>query len=229
MKIGILQTGHPIPEIKDEMGEYADIFEQLLAGHNFSFSRYFVVDGIFPDSVNDADGWLITGSKYGAYEDLPWILRLEAFIREINNQGQPLVGVCFGHQIIAQALGGTVEKFDGGWAVGHQNYVFSDGTNMRLNAWHQDQVTVLPANTKVNASNDFCLNAGLSIGDNILTIQPHPEFNPRLLELLLAHRGPGLVPDLLLDRANAGLTITNDSAAYGKRIASFFKNEAHYG
>lgn len=229
MKIGILQTGHPIQQVEDEMGEYADIFEHLLGGHGFTFCRYFVVDGVFPDSIDDADGWLITGSKHGAYEALPWIPELEGFIRALHNNDRPLVGVCFGHQIIAQALGGKVEKFDGGWAVGHQEYDFDDGTHMRLNAWHQDQVTTLPKYAKVNATNAFCKNAGMLIGGNILTIQPHPEFNPRLLELLLDHRGPGVVPDILLERAKAGLALANDSAAYGQRIATFFKNEANHG
>ena len=108
MKIGILQTGHAIPELHDELGEYADLFERLLDGHDFSFNRYNVVDGIFPGSVEAADGWLITGSKHGAYDDLPWIAELETFIRAIRDDGRPLVGGCLGHQIIAQALGGKV-------------------------------------------------------------------------------------------------------------------------
>ena len=97
------------------------------------------MDGELPDSAADADGWLLTGSRHGAYEDLPWIPPLEDFIREIHAGGRPMVGICFGHQIIAKALGGKVEKYDGGWAVlGHQDYTFSDGVNMRLNAWHQE-------------------------------------------------------------------------------------------
>jgi len=229
MKIGILQTGHAIPELHDELGEYADLFERLLDGHDFSFNRYNVVDGIFPGSVEAADGWLITGSKHGAYDDLPWIAELETFIRAIRDDGRPLVGGCLGHQIIAQALGGKVEKFHGGWAVGFQDYEFDDGTHMRLDAWHQDQVTRVPEGARVTASNDFCENAGLLIGDTIMTIQPHPEFTSRVLELLIAHRGPGVVPDELLKRAGEGNNQANDSKAYAQKIAKFFKDEAKHG
>ena len=227
MKIGILQTGKAVPEVREEMGEYADIFEALLAGHGFEFDRYMVVDGEFPPGPDAADGWLITGSKHGAYEDLPWIGRLEEFIRQVHDAKLPMIGVCFGHQIIAQALGGTVEKFPGGWAVGPQEYTFEDGTTMRLNAWHQDQVTQVPEGARVVASNDFCANASLMIGDHILTIQPHPEFTAWLVEQLITHRGRGAVPDDLLDEALKRLPEKDDSARYAQRMAQFFKEAKH--
>ena len=227
MKIGILQTGHVIDEVQAEMGDYADVFERLLGAQNFSFSRYWVVDGEFPKSAADADGWLLTGSRHGVYEDLPWIKPLEEFVREVHALGRPMVGICFGHQIIAQALGGKVEKFDGGWAVGHQDYAFTDGSTMRLNAWHQDQVTVLPKGATVTASNDFCKNAAFLLGDKIMTIQPHPEFDARMMQLLLTMRGPGIIPDHILKRATEGLEIANDSTAYSQRIIDFFKEAQH--
>ena len=122
MKIGILQTGHAPDALIDDTGDYDEMFRDLLGGHGFTFATFAVVDGQFPDSAKDADGWLITGSRHGAYDDLPWIPPLEDLIRDIHARGLPLIGVCFGHQIIAQALGGKVEKFKGGWAIGRTTY-----------------------------------------------------------------------------------------------------------
>ena len=102
----------------DQTGDYDALFRDLLAGHGFDFVTFAVLDGEFPASVEDADAWLITGSRHGVYEDHDWIPPLEALIRKIDARRLPLVGVCFGHQIIAQALGGKVEKFKGGWSVG---------------------------------------------------------------------------------------------------------------
>jgi GMP synthase (glutamine-hydrolysing) len=225
MKIGILQTGHSPDEVRGALGDYSDMFARLLGGHGFDFVTFNVVDGEFPAGPEDADGWLITGSKHGAYEDHPWIPPLEDLIRAIRDAGKPLIGVCFGHQIIAQALGGKVEKFAGGWAVGPTNYDFGDEI-MTLNAWHQDQVTVLPEGAKVLASNDFCANAALAYGDTILTIQPHPEFGKPLLDGLITHRAPGVVPADQIAAARDKLDAPLDSARFADRMAAFFKRTA---
>lgn len=219
MKIGILVTGRVPEQLVEENGEYDAQFQRLLAGNGYQFQTWFVVDGEMPDSTAAADGWLITGSKHGAYENLPWIPKLEAFIREVKTSGQPLVGICFGHQIIAQALGGTVEKFDRGWAVGHQIYRLGD-REIGANAWHQDQVIDLPKDATVLASNDFCKYAALSYGDTVFTIQPHPEFTDDYFQGLLRERAPGVVPDDVIERAWAN----KDEAIAIKTMVEFITN-----
>jgi GMP synthase-like glutamine amidotransferase len=225
MLIGILQTGHAPDALRPIHGNYPDLFERLLADRGFDFRTFAVVDGEFPQGPHDAEGWLITGSRHGAYEDHPWIPPLEQLIRDIYAAGVPLVGICFGHQIIAQALGGKVEKFKGGWSVGRTEYDWN-GEKMALNAWHQDQVTEKPAEAQVVATSPFCANAALVYGDRAFTVQAHPEFSRPFLADMIDKRGRGIVPDPLLDAAKALVDQPIDDAALADRIARFFTERA---
>lgn len=223
MRIGILVTGHVNEALEATYGDYPSMFMHLLDGRGFTFVSHDVVDMEFPASVHDADGWLITGSKHGAYEDLPFIAPLEAFIRDAYAQGVPLVGICFGHQVMAQALGGRVEKYHGGWAVGAKNYHYG-GRILRLNAWHQDQVVALPEGAEVIAANAFCRYAALRIDDRVLSVQPHPEYTRPVLEGLIDHRAAaaGVPPDIVAE-ARANLDAPTDAGAMADRIAAFYK------
>ena len=222
MRIGILQTGHAPDELRAALGDYPDMFRNMLAGHGFDFSVWSVVDGDFPPGPGAADGWLITGSKHGVYEDHPWIPPLEDLIRAIDAQRLPLIGVCFGHQIIAQALGGKVVKFPGGWSVGRTTYMM-DGREVVLTAWHQDQVVDRPPTARVLGSNAFCENAVLAYGDHIWTVQPHPEFGPELIDGLIQGRGRGVVPDDLLRQAADNLDQPTDNHLMASHMAGFLK------
>lgn len=225
MKIGILQTGHSPDELQGDLGDYGEIFTRLLGGQGFDFEIFSVVDGIFPPDVNAADGWLITGSKYGAYEDHAWIPPLETLIRAIYADGRPLVGVCFGHQIIAQALGGKVEKFEGGWSVGPVEYDL-EGTKAVIMAWHQDQVVALPPDAEVVGHSDFCKYAALRYDDRIWTIQPHPEFDNDFVKGLIEHRGKGVVPDDQLEKAAAALGTDLSTRLLADYMGAFLRRKA---
>ncbi|WP_347312894.1 type 1 glutamine amidotransferase [Defluviimonas sp. SAOS-178_SWC] len=222
MLIGILQTGQAPDVLRDEMGDYPDMFVRLLAGRGLEFKTYHVEAMAFPASVHDCDGWLITGSRHGAYEDHPFIKPLEEFIRKAYADKVPMVGICFGHQIIAQALGGKVEKFKGGWAVGPQDYDFS-GKPVTLNAWHQDQVVEKPDMAEAVGTHPFCEYAALLYDDRAFTVQAHPEYGNDFIEGLMTTRGKGLVPGATMDAARARFTPDNSSVAIADRIADFFK------
>ena len=223
MKIGILITGHP-PEELSANGRYDAYFQRLLGEETFDYQSWSVVDGEMPASVTEADGWLITGSRHGAYEDHAWIPPLEEFIRACYARRVPMIGVCFGHQIIAQAMGGKVEKFDKGWSVGPTDYTI-DGETYTINAWHQDQVVEKPESAKVIGQSDFCANAALLYDDLFWTIQPHPEYENDFIDGLIRYRGAGVVPDPLLDAARDKLASPLDSDRIADQMTAFFKKE----
>ncbi|MFP4045110.1 MAG: type 1 glutamine amidotransferase [Rhodosalinus sp.] len=220
MLIGILQTGRAPEELRPRTGDYPEMFEALLSRPGFDFRTWHVEAGAFPDGPEAADGWLITGSKHGAYEDHDWIPPLERLIRQIRAAGRPLVGICFGHQIIAQALGGKVAKWPGGWAVGRTVYDWQ-GRPLALNAWHQDQITEKPAEAEVVATHPHCAYAALLYDDEIFTVQAHPEFGAEVVEGLADTRGRGVVPAAQLDAARAQLDAPTDRTEVGEMIARF--------
>ena len=226
MLIGILACGHfPVMDGYPERS-YSDLYADLLAGRGLTFRTWTVADMEFPDGIHDAEGWLITGSKHGAYEDVPFVKSLEDFIRRAYAADVPLVGICFGHQIIAQALGGKVEKYPGGWAMGRQVYDFEDGGETALNAWHQDQVTEAPSEARAVAQNDFCENAALAYKGRAYSVQAHPEFDADAIRLLCDVRRAYVTPDLM-QHVNAGLDQPVANARLADKIAAFFKETTH--
>ncbi len=223
MKIGILQTGRTPDELREKYGDYDAMFRRLLGGQGFEFVTYPVLDGTLPADVHAADGWLITGSKFGVYEDHSWIPPLEDFIRAAYASAVPIVGICFGHQILAQALGGTVEKYSGGWSVGLKDYTLEGfPAGAQLLAWHQDQVVEPPADATVAGSSPFCRYAALAYGDKAYSIQPHPEFNSDFVSDLVAARR-AVLPDDIAHKALNSLGGKTSSKAFANSIAEFYR------
>jgi GMP synthase-like glutamine amidotransferase len=223
MLIGILQTGRVPRELEEKHGQYPVMFARLFDGHGFTFRTYMVIDGVFPGNVRECEGWLITGSAHGAYDDLPWIPTLEQFIRDAYQANVPIAGICFGHQIMAQALGGKVEKFTGGWGAGHMRYRMADGTEYGLNAMHQDQVTVRPADAQVICTSEFCENAGLAYKGSAISFQPHPEFDDQFMDDLLALRAGKSMSFERAAAARESLGKETDSRTIAGELAKFFR------
>ena len=206
MLIGILQCGHTSGRVAERHGDFDAMFHRLLGGRDHAFRTWNVVDMDFPDGPGDADAWLVTGSKHGAYEDHPFIPPLEELIRAIREADVPMVGVCFGHQIVAQALGGTVVKFPGGWGIGRTAYAIEGLGTAHVTGWHQDQVVEVPPGARVVGRSHHCATAALAYGDRIWTIQPHPEFGREITATYVEDkRGTLDYPDALMDRAEAAL------------------------
>ncbi|MEO1687082.1 MAG: type 1 glutamine amidotransferase [Pseudomonadota bacterium] len=224
MLIGILQTGDVNPALADRFDPYDVMFARLLDGHGLSFRAWRANHGELPEGPEAAEGWLITGSAAGVYEDLPWIPPLEAFVRAIAAARRPLVGICFGHQLMAQALGGRVVKSDKGWGIGVQTYEEAGtGRTLRVLASHQDQVVEPPDGTDVIASSEFCPYAGLAWRDlPMMSWQPHPEFETAYSKAIIEmRRGQAYDPDFA-DAALQRLEQPLDSAEIGGRLARFF-------
>lgn len=186
MKLGILKADSVQPQWVAEFGEYPDMFVALLAKEDPSleFAIYDVVHGQYPQEIDEVDAYLITGSKHSVYDGLPWIEELAGFVRSLHARKKKTIGICFGHQIVAHALGGEVAKSDKGWGVGVHSYSFAQmpawhdqlDPEFRILVSHQDQV-MQPANGAVTvARSDFCQNAVCQLEDHILTLQGHPEF-----------------------------------------------------
>jgi len=240
MKIGILETGEVQPDLKDRHGDYPAMFAALLGAvdPSLEFATVRVVAGEMPASPGQADAWLVTGSRHGVYDGLPWIEPLKGFLRVCVAEGAPVVGVCFGHQILAEALGGEVVKSDRGWGLGVQDYEVTARPSwmadlpdrFSVNALHQDQVVRLPAEATVLARSTHCDYAALAYGDperpGAISLQPHPEFDAAFMDELLELRAGVAFPSEEADAARASLTRRVDAAAWARLIVDFLHRSA---
>lgn len=225
MKIAILETGRPPGALAEEFGDYPSMFEHML-GPEFEIERFHAEAGELPDDPSAHHAYLITGSPAGVYEPLPWIAPLCEFIRSAKDRR--MVGICFGHQVMAEALGGRVEKSDKGWGAGLHHYSIArrepwmDGeTTIAIPASHQDQVVVQPTNTQVVAKSSFTPFAALAWTDRpAISFQFHPEFSPAFAKALIEKRYD-IVPNP--DAAIASLDAPNDNARVAGWIRRFLK------
>ena len=226
MKIAVLETGVPPDPLADEFGSYPDMFAELL-GPGYELETFDVQTGALPGS-SAHDAYLVTGSPAGVYEPLPWIPPLLEFIRSATHA--KMIGVCFGHQAMAQALGGEVIKSPKGWAAGLNRYEvihpqpWTNGEReVAIPASHQDQVVVQPPNTTVVAASHFTPFAALAWSDRTaISFQFHPEFSVGYAKALIEKR---------FDRVNSpeaaleSLDAPNDNHLVGDWMRNFLNGD----
>lgn len=207
MKIGLLQCDHVAGHLLHLNGDYDEQFTRLLP--NFDWHYYDLTSGQFPGSLGECDAYLCTGSKHSVYDDIDWIHRLKKLVQAIYAQQIPFVGICFGHQMMAEALGGSVNKAACGWCVGVHSFKvvrredwmvpFQPEFNLLMSC--QDQVLELPPDSTILAESVDCQVGMYRVGERMLGMQAHPEFSTEYMEALLGERRARIGPE----RADAGL------------------------
>jgi len=236
MKVTIIEVGRVPDPLQSQFTPYRDMFAQMFASTGVPFA-YEVVDVLGGQELPDPttlEGIAITGSSAGVYEDHAWLPPLRAFIREAYAARIPMLGICFGHQVMADAMGGDVRKSEKGWGLGRHSYrvlerpgFMADAPEtLRVLCSHQDQVIVPPAEAKVILASDFTPNAGLHYANGAaLSFQPHPEFDDAYGAALVELR-KGRASDAVIETATASFATGSDSLKVRDYIARFMTGAA---
>ncbi len=230
MKIGVLAAGRPPRALQPRFGDYPAMFQTLLAGRGYAWATYDAPDGGIPDSPEACDAYIVTGAAAGVYDGDPWIADLLAFLRAARGRAK-LVGVCFGHQAMAQAFGGAAIKSPKGWGVGLHTYdvvrpagwMQTSARAVSLSASHQDQVVELPPDATVLAGSGFCPNGLVAYGNDAVSCQLHPEFAPAYSMALIEGRKGARIDAALAEAAIESLARPDDHVLVAGWIARFLE------
>jgi len=231
-RLGLLACDFVPDDLRGRFEDYPVMFGNAIASANVDveWRTYRVYEEQLPASLDECDGYITTGSRSGAYDKDAWILLLEQFIQRLVGSQRPLVGICFGHQVIAQALGGAVEKSNRGWGIGIQQHTIGDSVDttwmeppmqqFTIPVCHQDQVMGLPDGARLLASNGHCENFMVQFNDTMLGLQGHPEFHPSYIEVLLELRRE-IITGRVREDAVRSLTRDHDNPRIMKWIVKF--------
>lgn len=237
MRIGILQTDHVRAQFVAQHGDYGDMFTQLLKAQDPDLDLItYDVQVACPEEIT-CEAYLITGSKDSVYDNLPWIDELVVFLRRVLAADKKVIGICFGHQLMAHRFGGRVAPATQGWAVGvHTSQIdkvkpwmgAETRSEISLLSSHKDQVMELPANAEVFMSNDFCPVAGFTMGNQVLNLQGHPEFDAAYASDLLDMRAE-LIGDAVYRAGKHSLSTATQSDEVARWILNFVAGPAAEG
>ena len=230
MKIGLLVCDTVRPEYQAEFGDYPAMFQRFFS--KYELISYKVYKGEFPENVTDCQAYVSTGSSHSVYEDLAWIRRVKAFIREIYDANLFFIGFCFGHQLMAEALGGKVAKAtDVGWCVGvHEfrvhritKWMRPAKTKVNFLMMCQDQVVEMPKNAVRLGGNKMCPNAIIQVGERMMSVQAHPEFSKAYDRTLMEGR-VDLMGEETVAKGIASLVLPIDTEVYQSWVDEFLGN-----
>lgn len=233
MKLTLIQTGEVPEKLRPSFGAYAPMFHRMFAGEELDFETVRIAEGEPFPVAGELDAVLITGSSAGVYDNhLTWMEPLRGFIRQAYAAKTPMIGICFGHQIMADALGGDVRKSEKGWGLGRHvyevtarpRYLGAALPEFAVACSHQDQVIVPPEEAEVFLSSDFTPNAGLAYRNGAaISLQPHPEFEDDYT-IALAEMRRGKAPDAVIDEALDSVARPSDSRHIADYLGSFLRN-----
>jgi GMP synthase-like glutamine amidotransferase len=229
MTIGLLLCDHLDPDVIELTGDYTELYPAAFDPVGVDLRIYDATVGELPGSVDECDGWIVSGSRRSAYEDEGWIHDVAEVIRTAAQQRRPQMGICFGHQLIAQSLGGSVQKATAGWGVGAKQFdvvapapwMEPTAEQFRILMSHQDQVVALPPGAELVATANYCPVGAYRIDEHVFCVQGHPEFVPLLSRTLIGKRR-SVIGDDVADAGLASLDEPNDHPLVTRWIAEFF-------
>jgi GMP synthase-like glutamine amidotransferase len=229
-RIGLLVCDHVPPEFLDVAGDYPDMFLRLFAGEDdIELRPYDLTAGRFPTSLDDCDAWITTGSRRSVYESDGWIEGLAHLVRDAARSRRRFVGVCFGHQMIAHALGGKVTRSEAGWGVGLKAIELPDPPGWlpmhryRILNSHADQIVDPPPGAVVLGGNDHCPISLMAPSETMIGIQGHPEFPSEYCEALIRARRGVVIPEDVSDAGLMSLAEPPDTSALAAGLARFLR------
>lgn len=230
MRIGILKAGRPAEEAGYPSPSYEAMIHTAL-GASYVYTTFDVMRGELPRQDSGIDGFVITGSASGVHDADPWIAAFKRWLTDLEPQ-RPLVGICFGHQIMADVYGGAVEACPEGWGIGLHHYriivrtAWMDAEEaITLPAAHRDQVARPPATAEVIASSEFCPYAVLAYRDRrAVSFQAHPEFDLRFTARVIQRcEKRGRIGSMQAEEARASLAQRSDGARVMNWIRRFLE------
>jgi len=230
MKIAVLICDDVLDKFQPRFGRYRDMIRQMFAFLDgpFEFTDFDCRQGHYPRDIHDHDFYITTGSKASVYDNEPWIEKLIQFVQMLDSHQKKLIGICFGHQIIAMARRGVVEKSPEGWGIGvavnrviaTPDWMREKKPDLNIIASHQDQITALPADALVIAESDFCPFFLVQWSSHFLSIQGHPEWRREYSRTLINERS-AIIPAERVEAGFDSLSITPDSRLFTRWIIDF--------